>query len=101
MSKVGAIAKLTAQAGKRDELAAALDDVMQAVEAEEGTLHYVLHADAKDDTVLWMTEIYTGQDALTAHMQGDAFKALGPKLGALLGGAPELFFTAPLKGKGL
>jgi quinol monooxygenase YgiN len=101
MSKVGAVAKLTAQPGKRDELIAAMQGVLSAVEAEEGTLHYVLHTDDKDADVCWMTELYSGQEALQSHMGGEAFKALGGKLGSVLAGRPELHLTTPVQGKGL
>lgn len=101
MSKVGCIAKIPAQAGKRDELVAAMQDMMRHVESEEGTLHYVLHADKKDDNVVWVTELYADDAALAAHGGSDVMKALMGKLGGLLGGAPELIFTSPLQGKGL
>lgn len=101
MSKVGVVAKITAQPGKRDELASALQSMLQAVESEEGTLSYVLHADNAKDDVLWMYELYTDQASLESHMNGEAFKALGPVIGGLLAGRPELNFTTPLGGKGL
>jgi quinol monooxygenase YgiN len=48
-----------------------------------------------------MYELYESQDALNAHMGSEWFKQLGPKIGALMGGAPELIFLAPIGGKGL
>ena len=37
-----------------------------------------------------LTATSTISDALKAHGQTDYFKAAGPKLGAVLGGAPEI-----------
>ena len=45
MSKLLPIAKLTAQPGKRDELAKGLQVMLDQVESETGTLLYILHAD--------------------------------------------------------
>jgi quinol monooxygenase YgiN len=48
-----------------------------------------------------MYELYESQDAFTAHVSTDAFKALGPTIGHLLGGAPEMTFLGPVGGKGI
>jgi quinol monooxygenase YgiN len=37
-------------------------------------------------------EQYASQDALKAHGQTEYFKAAGPRLGAVLGGAPEIAY---------
>lgn len=100
MSKVAVVAKIPAAPGRRDELVAALQTALDTARGEPGTEYYILHADAKDPDVLWMYELYTDQAALDAHMGSEAFKALGPAIGPLLGGAPELTFLAPLGGKG-
>ena len=100
MSQVAMIAKIPAAPGKRAELAAVFQAMLEHVETEPGTLRYVLHEDAKDDNVLWFYELYTDQAALDAHAGSSAMKAIGPKLGGLLGGAPELIALRPLGGKG-
>jgi quinol monooxygenase YgiN len=100
MAKVAVVARIPAAPGKRDELAKALQTALDTAEREVGTEYYILHADAKDADVLWMYELYTSQEALNEHMGSEAFKALGPAIGPLLGGAPELTFMAPLGGKG-
>lgn len=99
--KVAVIAKITSLPGKRDELAKALDIAFDNVKTEAGTLYYILHADNADETVLWMYEMYTGQEALESHMGSQWFKEWGPSLAPFLGGRPELIFVTPLAGKGL
>jgi quinol monooxygenase YgiN len=101
MSKVSVIAKITAAEGKRDELASKLQFALDHAADEPGTLAYSLHADAKDEAVLWMYELYENQGALDAHMGADWFKELGPMLAGLVGNRPELIFCTPLAGKGL
>ena len=101
MSKIAAIAKLTAQSGKRDELVTALKPVLDAVHEEAGTLVYVLHKDNGDEDVLWFYEVYTDEAALAAHSSSDTFKALGPALAPLLAGRPEMHLLSPVSSKGV
>ena len=101
MSKVVVLAKVRSAAGKRAELAKEFGAALAEVENEPGTLTYVLHEDASDEDLLWFYEVYTDQDAFKAHGSSEWMKALGPKLGPLMGGRPELIFLTPLGGKGL
>lgn len=101
MSKVALVAKMTAAPGKRDELVEAFTSFYDAVEAEEGTEVYALHVDAGDEDVVWFYELYRDMDALTAHGTSEAMQAMGPRLGPLLAGSPELTFLTPVRAKGL
>ncbi|HTN80028.1 MAG TPA: putative quinol monooxygenase [Acidimicrobiales bacterium] len=101
MSKVAAIAKLTAQSGKRDELVTAFKPLLDAVQSEEGTLVYILHKDNRDEDVLWFYEVYTDDAALSAHSTSDAMKSVGPALAPLLAGRPEMHLLSPVSSKGL
>ena len=99
MSKVAVIAKISAQEGKRADLARALQAALDTAQGEPGTEAYILLEDASDANLLWMYEMYTNQDALTVHMGSDAFKALGPAIMPFLAGRPELIFVTPIGGK--
>jgi quinol monooxygenase YgiN len=101
MSQVSVIAKIPCQEGKRDELVAAFVDYFPQVEGEDGTLVYAVSTDNGDPNVVWVYELYTGDDALASHSGSDAFKAFGATLGGLLAGAPELHFCRPVQAKGL
>ena len=101
MSKIGVVAKLEAAAGKGSELAAALEFAVDNAMKEPGTRYYILHGDQKNPDVFWMYELYETQGDLDAHSGSEWFAELGKKLGALLGGRPELHFLRPLSGKGL
>ncbi|HMK13317.1 MAG TPA: putative quinol monooxygenase [Acidimicrobiales bacterium] len=101
MSKIAAIAKLTAQSGKRDELVTAFKPLLDAVQEEAGTLVYILHKDNGDEDVLWFYEVYTDDAALAAHSKSDTFKSLGPALAPLLAGRPEMNLLSPVSIKGL
>ena len=101
MSKVVAIVKMPAAPGKGKELAAAMDFALENVKAESGTRYYIIHAEAGNDDVLWMYEMYDSQADMDAHMSSEWFKQLGPKVGGLFGGAPEFHVMTPWGGKGL
>ena len=101
MSKIVVIAKIPCQPGKRDEAAAGLQPMLEHVEAEEGTLQYVLLKDTTDENLLWMYELYADQASFDAHAGSEAMKSLGHALGGVLAGRPELIFTTPVGGKGL
>jgi len=99
--KVAVLAKIPAQPGKRDELVKALEAAIDNANTEAGTLLYILHTDPKDPDTVYFYELYTDQDALTAHGTSDRFKAIGASLRELAGGRPELTMLTPVMGKGL
>jgi quinol monooxygenase YgiN len=101
MSKVATIARITAKDGQRDELAKAFEQGLANAAGEEGTIMYILHADANDPNLLWFYELYRDNDARTVHATSDGMKALGPVVAPFMAGRPELIRLEPLGGKGL
>lgn len=101
MSKVAVWARIPVQPDKRDEAIGVLKGAIANTRSEDGTEIYILHADPNDPDALLMYELYTDNDALTAHSSAGWFKAMFPQLGPLLGGAPTLQILEPLDGKGL
>jgi quinol monooxygenase YgiN len=102
MAKPALIAKFTAIEGKRDELVAACQKMIDYVTANEpGTEVYVLHTDNKDPNVLWWYEMYADGDSLKTHGGSDAMKAAGKEFAPLITGRAELTFLTPVAGKGL
>lgn len=101
MEKMAVIARLPLQPGRRDEFVAAFDRAIANAEAEDGTLRYILHADARDADLAWVYELYADRAALDAHRTSDSMKALLGDLAPYLGGAPDIRILEPLGGKGL
>lgn len=101
MSKIAMLAKLTAQAGKRDELVKVLEQLVEGTRTEPGTLAYTLHAQADDENAVWFYELYENADALQAHSTSETMRAAGPQLAGLLAGRPELIRLEPKAGKSL
>lgn len=101
MSKIGLIAKIPLQEGKRDEFVAAFQPMLDHVDTEEGTETYILHFDANDENVVWVYELYVDEAAMATHSGSDAMQALFGAIGGLVGGAPEMITVNPVAGKGL
>ena len=101
-SKVAVHVKLTAPAGKGDELVKAFLSLYDGpLDAEPGTEFHVIHQ-AKDnpDTVVFY-EVYTDEEASKVHSTGEALRAIFPKLAGLVEGAPEMLTLEPRGAKGL
>ncbi len=99
---VSIIAKLTANDGQREDLVAALQPMLDHVEANEpDTLRYILMEDTSDPNLLWMYEQYTSDEAFAAHGTSEAMKELGMAVRPFAAARPELIFCKPVGGKGL
>ena len=94
MSQVSVVATITVKDGRGDDLIAAFDGAKDAVQAEAGTLMYVLHRNQTDPNVFYVTELYEDQAALDVHMGGAAMAALAG-LGDAIEGA-DLQFATPV-----
>ena len=93
---------IPAQPGKRDELVKALQAAIDNANTEEGTLTYILHTDDKDPDAVFFYELYTDQDALTAHGTSDCVQ--GDRQGASAtspAAVPSCTILKPVGGKGL
>lgn len=88
---IGVIATMKVQEGKGPELEQAFRDLAAQVKANEGgCLTYQLTKSRTEPDTYKVLELYTNQEALTAHGQSDHFKAAGPKLGPCLAGRPQV-----------
>ena len=54
-----------------------------------------------DADVIWVFELYSDQDSLSAHGTSDKMKEVGATLGDLVAGRAELSFLEPVGGKGV
>lgn len=80
---VTVIASLQAQAGKEDELRAALTSLIEPVTAEEGNINYDLHESVDTPGLFFFYENWTSDEALVEHGQQ-------PHMKEVLGSAVEL-----------
>jgi quinol monooxygenase YgiN len=97
MSQVSIVANLTVKEGKEEEFLALWDDLLAHIAANEpGCEHYVIHRSTTEPNVFYITEVYTDQAALDAHMASDVFGAFGASLGDVVEGG-GMQFLAPVR----
>ncbi|HEY9218867.1 MAG TPA: putative quinol monooxygenase [Phenylobacterium sp.] len=87
---IAIVATLKCQDGKNAEFEAIFRELSQQVRANEpGNVLYQL-AKTSDPNTYKVLELYKDEAATAAHRDAEHFKAAGPKLGAVLGGRPEI-----------
>ncbi len=99
MSKHSLIARLTCTEGRAEAFETELAALIEASNEEAGLEIYSAHRDA--DNVYWFFELYTDDDAVSAHGKGDAMKKAMAATGAFLAGPPEIHRLTPVAAKGL
>ena len=101
MSKISLIAKLTAAEGRSDELRAALADLVDAADEEDGLEVYSVHAADDAPAVFHFFELYRDEAAFAEHGSGERMRAAMGAVGACLAGRPEVTRLTPVAAKGL
>jgi quinol monooxygenase YgiN len=102
MGKIAVHAKLTAAEGKGGDVVAAFSSLYDGpLDAESGCEVHVIHQVKDNPDVVFFYELYSDDEAFKAHGQGEALRAVFPKLAGLLAGAPEMLVGEPQQGKGL
>jgi quinol monooxygenase YgiN len=94
----GLIGKMTAVAGKRDELLAIL---LESTQAMPGCLSYVLATDPADADALWITEVWVDAASHRASLTLPAVQAAIAKGRPLIAGFSNRVETIPIGGAGL
>jgi quinol monooxygenase YgiN len=94
----GLIGKMTAVAGKRDDLIAIL---LEGTGAMPGCLSYIVAADPGDSNTIWITEVWDSQASHDASLSLPAVKAAIARGRPLIAGFGDSFTTTPIGGHGL
>lgn len=84
------VAALSAKPGKEQELEAALTSIIPQVEAEEGTLQYILHRSTKEPGKFLFYEKYADKAALDFHGSTPYLKELFKGTADLLSEKPTI-----------
>ncbi|MEF2965572.1 antibiotic biosynthesis monooxygenase [Paenibacillus sp. M1] len=100
MSKYGMNVKFTAKAGERDALAQILLGAAAAAEGFEGCEKYIISLSETEPDAVWVTEIWSGEEAHQASLNNEAGKALIQQARPLIAGV-ESYPVRPIGGKGL
>jgi len=90
MAQIAYVVKLTAAEGKRDEALATLGKLVEATNAESGTLQYVMHTETADPNVIWFYELYADQAAFETHVASPTMAEVMGSLGGVLDGPADM-----------
>jgi len=94
----GLIGKMSAAAGKRDELIAIL---LEGTTGMAGCLSYVVAKDTQDENGIWISEVWEDQASHGASLRLPAVKDAIAKARPLITGFSNSVTTAPVGGVGL
>ena len=94
----GLIGKMTAVAGKRDELIAILLD---GVAGMPGCLSYIVAKDPGSGDAIWITEAWDSKESHAASLSLPSVKAAIAKGRPLIAGFSDHVVTTPIGGHGL
>jgi mannose-6-phosphate isomerase-like protein (cupin superfamily)/quinol monooxygenase YgiN len=99
--KIARHVRFRATAGRGDELAGALAAVADGLRSVPACELYFVTQEAADRDVVWVTELWSGAEAMTAALQAEGGEAQIARVRALTDGAPELIELAPAGAAGL
>lgn len=94
----GLIGKMTAVAGKRDEL---IKILLDGVSSMPGCLSYVVAKDPTDENDIWITEVWDDQASHKASLSLPAVKKAIAAGRPLIAGFGDQTITTPIGGHGL
>lgn len=94
----GLIGRVTAHAGKRDELGSIL---LASISDLQGCLSYVVAKDSKDPDSLWITEIWDSEASHKASLALPTVRDAIAKGRPLIASFDEQHSTEPIGGRGL
>lgn len=88
---LGIVATIRVQDGKGGDFEAVFRRLAAKVRANEpGNLLYQLTKSRTEPNTYKVLEIYTDQDAVTAHGGSDHFREIGREMGPFLAGRPDV-----------
>jgi len=94
----GLIGKISAAAGKRDEL---IDILLAGLKDMPGCISYVVAKDPADPAAIWITEIWVSEADHKASLQLPSVQAAIGKGRALIASMTQIALTEPVGGHGL
>lgn len=99
MGKISMMGTITCQAGKGDEMAAVLTEMVEAAKEEPGVEVYSYHR-AEDDT-FWFFALMSDEASMQHHGRSEAMQAAMAAFGPLMAAPPQMQVTTPVAAVGL
>ena len=101
MRRFGLTGSFRAQPGQGDALAEVLVQAAAALDANAECELYVVLRSPDDPEAVWVTEVWTSQEAHRASLEDEGIRALITQARPLIAGLGERFELSPVGGKGL
>jgi quinol monooxygenase YgiN len=101
VSRFGLFGKISAQPGKGDELAALLLEAAEGLGANDDCELYVVHRSAEEPDAVWVSEVWTSEEAHRASLDDEAVKAAIARGRPLIAGVSDQVRTEVAGGKGI
>jgi len=101
MPRVGRYVKMTAQAGRGEDLAQLMLRAAELVSDAPGCELYVVNTAVAEPDVVWITEIWASEAAVAESAKVAAATALVQQVISLLDGPLERIDLLPIAGHGL
>ena len=95
--RVGLVVRLSAKPGARPAMLDALNRYIDRLDEEPGTESYIVSLDPSDESIVWLHEWFTDDDAYAAHRDSAPFAALMSELPAHLADGPGVMRLDPLR----
>lgn len=89
-AQITIVASMRAKDGKREELRAALESLLEPTRAESGCVSYNLHEGIDDGSVFVFHEVWASQEQLGQHMQSPHLQQAMAQLPTLVDGELSL-----------
>ena len=93
--------KLTAKPGQRQQVVDILLESGRLFDDNSDCLQYVVSESTDDPNVIWVTDLWTGQDAHAKALENPELRPFVEKSLPMLEGMPEQIEIRPVGGKGL
>jgi quinol monooxygenase YgiN len=91
------LVRLTSEDGKRAALLDMLNTYTDGLGEEPGTEMFMVSLDPEDPNIVWLFEIFTDEDAESAHRASSGFAMLMEQMPPLLDGPPAVLRMEPLR----
>lgn len=99
MSKPGNVIRLTATPEGADAFAAVIERAIEHVRAEAGATTWMAVRSEEDPTDFYIVDLFTDDDARSAHFEGSAAALILGEGGPLLATTPEVAAVRLVAGK--
>lgn len=91
------LVRLTCEPGRRAALLDMLNTYTDGLHEEPGTELFVVSVDPDDESIVWLYEMFTDEEAESAHRASPGFATMMRRMPDLIGAPPAILRMEPLR----